>query len=107
MRDDNDQPIHTYNDEFMRHFVRKSISGGPWTSSLNQYYKSTTSDEVFKIISKELDNNGNVCEIIDKYFEFTNKHTKILDNEYDSQFKDYNDNDQEKRTKYISDKPNS
>ena len=53
LRDESDEPIYTYNDEFMRHFVRKSIKGGR-CSALNQYYKSNISKEVFNIISKEL-----------------------------------------------------
>ena len=28
MRDDNDEPIYTYNDKYMRWFVRQSIKGG-------------------------------------------------------------------------------
>ena len=67
LRDENDEPICTYTDPFMRHFVRQSIKRG--LTALNQYYKSTNSDEVFNIISKELDINGKICEILDKYFE--------------------------------------
>ena len=51
LRDESDEPIYTYNDEFMRHFVRQSIKGGR-CSALNEYYKSNFSDEVFKFISK-------------------------------------------------------
>ena len=53
----------------MRDFVRKSIKGGR-CSALNRYYKSSISDEVFNIISKELDINVNgiLCEILVKYF---------------------------------------
>ena len=57
LRDENDEAIYTYNDEFMRHFVRQSIKGGRY-SALNQNYRSNISDEVFNIISKELDING-------------------------------------------------
>ena len=87
----------------MRHFVRKSIKGGR-CSALNQYYKSNISDKVFKIISKELNVNvnGNVCEIIDKYFENTNKQIKRKEDEFDSQFKDYRDNVEEERTERIN-----
>ena len=88
----------------MRHFVRKSIKGGR-CSALNQYYKSNISKEVFNIISKELnidDNNENVCEIIDKYFEYTNEKRKIIENKYDSNFKDYRDIDEEERTEHIN-----
>ena len=104
LRDESDEPIYTYNDEFMRHFVRQSIKGGR-CSALNQYYKSNISKEVFNIISKELNVNGNdedVCEIINKYFEYTNKQRKILEDEYDSKFKDYRDIDIEETTEHIN-----
>ena len=100
LRGENDEPIYTYNDEYVRHFVRKSVKGGR-CSGLNQYYKSNISDEVFNIISKELDNKGNLREILEKYFEYTNKHSKIIENEYDSQVIDYRDNDEEERTEHI------
>ena len=51
LRDENDEPIYTYINPFMRNFVRQSIKGGRCTA-LNQYYKSTISDKVFNIISK-------------------------------------------------------
>ena len=103
LRDENDEPIYTYNDEFMRHFVRKSIKGGR-CSALNQYYKSHISKEVFNIISETLgvNNNDNVCEIIDKYFEYTNAKRNIIEDEYDSHFKDYRDIDEEERTEHIN-----
>ena len=46
--------------------------------------------------------DGNICEILDKYFECTNKHRKILEHEYGSQYKDCRDIDQEERTKHIN-----
>ena len=52
----------------MRHFLRQIVKGG-LCSALNQYYKSSTSDKVFNIISKELDMNGNIREILDEHFE--------------------------------------
>ena len=103
LRDESDEPIYTYNDEFMRHFVRQSIKGGR-CSALNQYYKSNILQEVFNIISKELNVNGNdnVCEIIDKYFEYKNKQRKIIEDENDSKFQDYRDIDVEGRTEHIN-----
>ena len=98
LRDENEEHIYTYNDEFMRHFVRQSIKGGR-CSALNQYYKPTISDQVLNIMSRELGVDGNICEILDKYVELTNKHRKLLEDEYISQYKDYSDNDQEERTK--------
>ena len=103
LREEIDKPIYTYNDEFMRHFVRQSIKGGR-CSALNQFYKSHILQEVFNIISKELNVNGNdnVCEIINKYFEYTNEKRKILEDEYDSHFNDYRDNDGQERTEHIN-----
>ena len=104
LRDESDEPIYTYNDEFMRHFVRQSIKGGR-CSALNQYYKSNISKELFYIISKEInidDINDNVCGIIDKYFEYTNEQRKIKEHENDSQFNDYRDNDEEERIEHIN-----
>ena len=103
LRDESDEPVYTYNDEFLRHFVRKSIKGGR-CSALNQYYKSNISQEVFNIISEELNVNGkdNVCEIINKYFEYANEQRKIIEDEYDSKFNDYRDNDEEERTEHIN-----
>ena len=59
---------------------------------------------MFNIISKELNVNGNdnVCEIKDKYFEYTNKQRKIIEDEYDSKFEDYRDIDVEERTEHIN-----
>ena len=56
----------------MRHFVRKSLKDGR-CASYNQYYESSLSDEVFNIISKELNVKCNICEILDIFFEYTNK----------------------------------
>ena len=103
LRDESDEPIYTYNDEFMRHFVKQIIKRGR-CSALNQHYKSNISQEVFNIISKELNVNGNdnVCEIIDKDFEYTNEQRKIIEDEYDSKFKDYRGIDVEERTEHIN-----
>ena len=78
LRDENDEPIYTYNDEFMRNFVGRSIKGGR-CGRFNQCYKSSISDEVFNIISKEINVQGNICEVIEKPFENTNKHRKIIE----------------------------
>ena len=83
LRDENDDPNFTYNDEFMRHFVRQSIKGDRCVA-LNQWYKSTNSDKLFNIISKKLDIIGKICDILEKYFEYTNKQRKIKEDEYDS-----------------------
>ena len=93
LRDENDEPICTYTVPFMRNFVRKAIEGDR-CNSFNQHYKSEISDEVINIISKEVNVNGNVCDILEKYFYFLNKYEKQYAKEFDSKYDDYRDIDQ-------------
>ena len=48
LRTEEDEPINTYNDKYMRWFVRQSIKGGR-VCSFNQNYKSKNCDDVLKI----------------------------------------------------------
>ena len=108
LRDENDEPIYNYTDPFMRNFVRRAIKGGI-CNAFNQHYKSEISDEVFNISSEELnvDNaGGNVCDILEKYFEFLNKHEKEYKKEFDSNYGDYRDIDQKEKEKYVNKKLN-
>ena len=105
LRDENDEPIYTYTDPFMRNFVRKSINGGR-CNSFNQRYKSEISDEVFNIISKNLTVNGNECEIIEKYFEFLKEHEKLYAKEFKSKYDDYRDINKKEKTDFINKKLN-
>ena len=105
LRNENDEPIYTYTDPFIRHFVRKSIKGGR-CNAFNQHYKSEISDEMFNNISKELNVNGNVCDILEKYFEFLNKYEKQYDKEFDSRYDDYRDNNEKEKTDYMNKKLN-
>ena len=63
--DENDEPIYTYTDPFMRKFLSKAIKVGR-CNAFNQHYKSEISDEVFNITSKKLNVSGNKCEILEK-----------------------------------------
>ena len=104
LRDENDAPIYTYTDPFMRNFVRKAIKGGR-CNALNHYYKSENSDEVFNIISKELNvgNVGsNVCDILEKYFKFLNKYEKEYEKEFHSKYNDYRDIDQKEKENMLT-----
>ena len=105
LRDENDEPIYTYTDLFVRSFVRKSNKGGR-CNAFNQQYKSEISDEVFNIISKELNVNGKICDILEKYFEFLNKYEKHYAKEFDSKYNDYRDIAQKEKEKYVNRKLN-
>ena len=52
LREENDEPIYTYTDPFMRNVVRKAIKDGR-CNAFNQHYKSGTSEDVSNIISKK------------------------------------------------------
>ena len=89
----------------MRNFVRKAIKGGR-CNAFNQHYKSEISDEVFNNILKELNVNGNECEILEKFFEFLNENEELYVKEFDSKYDDYRDIDQKEKEKYVNRKFN-
>ena len=103
LRTEEDQPIYTYNDKYMRWFVRQPIKGGR-VCAFNQYYKSKHCDDILKIINKELAVKGTVYDTIEAYMEFKNKYFKIFEKEYENQFDDYRNEDVEEKEKYINEK---
>ena len=90
----------------MRNFVRKAIKGGR-CNAFNQHYKSEISDEGFNIFSKELNVNGDECEILEKYFEFLKEHEKQYAKEFDSEYDDFRDINEEEKTDFINKKLNT
>ena len=63
--------------------------------------------EVFIFISKEININGNICNLLERYFNFLNKYEKQYDNEFDSNYDDYRDIDQQEKTDYFHKKANT
>ena len=61
---------------------------------------------MFNNFSKELNVNGKLLEILEKYFEYTKKLKKMIENEFQSQIKDYRDIDEKEKTNYINKKIN-
>ena len=105
LKDENDEPIYTFTDPFMRIFIRNSIKGGRY-AALNQSNKSSLSDEVFNIISKEIGVFGNIFEILDKYFEFSNKYEKLYAKDFDSEYDGFRDFIQKEKTDIFNNKFN-
>ena len=103
LRTEEDEPIYTYNDKYMRWFVRQSIKGGR-VCAFNQYYKSKHFENIKKIISKFLDVKGTVYEIFKEYLKYKKKHYDIFEKEYGAQFDDYRDGNEEDKEKYINKK---
>ena len=52
----------------MRWFVLQSIKGGR-VCAFNQYYKLKNCDDILKIISKVLNVNGNIYDIMEEYLK--------------------------------------
>ena len=105
LRTEEDEPIYTYNDKYMRYFVRQLIKGGQ-ICAFNQYYKSKICDDILKNISEELNVKGNIyyrINIIEASLEYKNKHLKIYEKEYESKLNDYRDEDEGKEN-FINEK---
>ena len=106
LRTEEDEPIYTYNDKYMRWFVRQSIKEGR-ACAFNQYYKSKHCADIFKIINKEVAVKGTVYDTIEAYMEYKHKNFKIFEKEYESQFSDYRHENVEEKGKCINEKINN
>ena len=92
-----DVSIYTYNDKYMRWFVRQSIKGGR-VCAFNQHYKSDHYNDIKRILSKELGVKGNIYDIIEEYLRYKKKYYDIYEKEYESQFNDYRlENEEDKK----------
>ena len=88
----------------MRWFIRQSIKGGR-VCAFNQYYKSKgICDDILKIISEELNVNGNIYDISEVYPNYKNKYFESYEKEYKNQFNDYRDEDVEEKETFINEK---
>ena len=103
LRTEEDEPIYTSNDKYMRWFVRQSIKGGR-VCAFNQLYKSKHCDDTLKNINKEITVKGTVYDTIEAYMEYKNKHFEIFEKLYENQFNDYRDENVEDKEKYINEK---
>ena len=103
LRTEEDEPIYTYNDKYMSWFVRQAAYGG-LVCAFNQYYRSKTSRDILKVLSKELnlDAKENVYKIIEAFMQYKKDHLKINKEEYESRFNDYRDINEEEMKKYIN-----
>ena len=105
LRTEEDEPIYTYNDKYMRWFVRQSIKGGR-VCAFNQYYKSDHYNDIKRILSKELGvpKDANIYEVIEEYLRYKKKNYEIYEKEYESQFNDYRLENEEDKEKFINEK---
>ena len=102
LRTEEDEPIYTYNDKYMRWFVRQSIKGGR-VCAFNQYYKSNHYNDIKRNLSKEFEfeEDANIYEIIEEYLKYKKKYYDVYKKEYENQFNDYRDENEDDKEKYI------
>ena len=103
LRTDQDEPIYTYNDKYMKWFVRQAAYGGR-VCAFNQYYKSKLCDNILNIISEELNVKGNIYVIIEVYIDYKNRHLKKFEEEYEDQFDEYRDEDVDEKEAFVNEK---
>ena len=103
LRTNEDEPTYTYNDKYMRWFVRQAAYGGQ-VCSFNLYCKSKSCEDILKTVSEELNVKGNVYDIIEAYMNYKNKQFKIFEKGNENQFEDYRNEDVEEKEKFFNEK---
>ena len=93
-------PFYTYDDKYMRRFLRQS-NKRKRVCAFNQYYKSKTCGDL-KIKSRGIKVEGDVYNIIEAFMKYKNDHLKKFKDEYESNFDDYRDIDEKETNDYIS-----
>ena len=64
--------FYTFNDKYVRDFIRKSIKGGR-VGAFNRYFESKQCEEILNIIKNHLKiNNNEISNIVDEYLKFIN-----------------------------------
>ena len=102
-RTDQDEPIYTYNDKYIRWFVRQAAYGGT-VCAFNQYYKSKICDDILNIISEELNVKGTTYDKIEVYMNYKNEKFNVFEKEYEDEFDDYRKENVDEKEKYINEK---
>ena len=81
--------LYTFNDKYVRDFIRKSIKGGRCGSYI-RYFESKQFDEIMSTIKKHLKINDNeISNIVDEYLKYINNKRKEYKLEFENNEKDY------------------
>ena len=81
--------MYTFNDKYLRDFVRKSIKGGT-LAALIRYFESNQCEETLSIIKKHLKTKDiEVSNIVDEYLKFINNTREEIKLLFDDGEKDY------------------
>ena len=84
-----DREFYTFNNKYVRDFIRKSIKGGR-VGAFNRYFESNQCEEILNTIKKHLKIDDNeISDIIDKYLKYINTKRKEFKTEFENGEKDY------------------
>ena len=84
-----DKEFYTFNDKYVRDFIRKSIKGGR-VGAFNRYFESNQCEEILNTIKKHLKINDNeISNIIDKYLKYINTKRDEFKSDFENNEKDY------------------
>ena len=84
-----DREFYTFNDKYVRDFIRKSIKGGR-VGAFNRYFESQQCEEILNTIKTHLKINDNeISNIIDKYLKYINTKRDEFKLEFENGEKDY------------------
>ena len=84
-----DQEFYTFNNKYVRDFIRKSIKGGR-VAALNSYFEPSHCEELLNTIKIPLNINGiEISNIIDDYLKYINIKREEFELEFENGKKDY------------------
>ena len=84
-----DREFYTFNDKYVRDFIRRSIKGGR-VGAFNRYFESKQCEEILNTIKNHLKINDNeISNIIDKYLKYINNKREEFKLIFENGEKDY------------------
>ena len=84
-----DREFYTFNDKYVRDFIRKSIKGGR-VGAYNRYFESNQCEEILNTIKKHLKMNDNeISNIVDEYLKYNNTKRNEFKLEFENNEEDY------------------
>ena len=99
-----DRVFYTFNDKYVRDFIRKSIKGGR-VGAFNRYFESNQCEEMLNIIKKHLKIKDNeISIIIDKYLKYINTKRDEFKLEFENGENDYRKINTKELDKYLNKK---
>ena len=99
-----DREFYTFNDNYVRSFIRKSIKGGR-CGAFNRYFESNQCEEILNTIKKHLKIDDNeISNIIHKYLKYNYAKRDEFETEFENNEKDYRKTNEKELEKFLEKK---